>query len=292
MKKVLLAIAAATMITSCSQNDDEVISNGNPLEIQLNAGIETAVSRAAVNKGDALQNIQIVKSNGTADWSSVTSITTTGDMAAGGAITLSAKQYYPSDGANTNILGFYPAATSITGGIANMTIDGTQDVLYATPVSGSKGTPVTEKLSFQHKLTQFKFVAKRDATSTDADITEVKVMVKDANSVFKMALTDGALSGWATTISTITPITNGTAAETESTPSEGIMLEPELAKLVLLVSAKGYDEQEITINGTDAGKFAMGKAYTITLTFKGTEIAPTGEIAEWTTGTAGGVDIN
>ena len=296
MKKILLAVTAALAITGCSQNEDEVIiNNGNSVEINLNGGVEaTTVSRAAINKGEALSGIQFVRVDGNdiGTLEDFSNVTITGAMAAGGAITFSPVQYYPSNGSTkANILGFYPVATSITAGVATMTITGDEDVLYASYVSGSKETPITTPLSFQHKLTQFKFVVKRDAASTDADITNVAVTIKDANAIFKMSLVDGVLSDWGTPISTINPITNATASVTGTVETAGFMLEPNLTSLVLTVSATGYDSSDVTITGTDGGKFEMGKAYTITLTFKGKSITPSGAIAEWTTGTGGGADI-
>ena len=294
MKKILLATMAVLAMAGCSQNEDAVVVNNDPVEINLNGGIEAVVvSRAAVNQGEVLSGIQFVRVDGAGigELTDFNDVTTTGDMTEAGEITFQSKQYYPSNGTtNANILAFYPAATSIAAGVANMTIDGTKDVMYAAAVSGSKGTPIASSLSFAHKLTQFKFVIKRDADTTDDDIANVKVAIKDANSEFKMKLKDGSLSGWDIP-STITPITAGIAGTSESTATEGFMLEPNLAKLSLSVSATGYGEKTIDIVGTDNGKFEVGKAYTITLTFKGTEITPSGEIAEWTPGTAGGADV-
>lgn len=297
MKKILLAVTAVLAITGCSQNEDEVIiNNDNPVEINLNGGVEaTAVSRAAVNPGQALSDIQFVRvdGDGIGTLSDFNTVKVTGTMAAGGTITFSPVQYYPSDGSTkANILGFYPKATSIAAGLATMTITGDEDVLYASVVSGSKKNPITTSLSFQHKLTQFKFVVKRDDNSTDADIADVNVAIKNVNTVFKMNLADdGKLSDWDTPKSTITPITGATATVAGTTETAGFMLEPNLTSLVLTVSATGYDQSDVTITGTDGGKFEMGKAYTITLTFKGKSITPSGAIADWTAGTSGGADI-
>lgn len=300
MKKIMLVTMAAMAMASCTQND-EIFSNDDLVEIKLNGGIETTVvSRAAVNPGNALKDVQFVKVDGdiTSDLvKGVNVISTTGDMQAKteaepGKITFKTTQYYPSTDVITNIIGFYPAATAVADGVASMSITGAEDVLYAPAVSGKKTDEIKNKLQFGHKLTQFKFVLKRDATSTDADITNVKVAIKDANTTFDMNLYDGKLSlDWATPISTITPIVDATATKDGTPESAGIMLQPDLSTLNLLVSATGYPEDTVSITGTDAGKFAAGKAYTITLTFKGKSITPTGEIAEWTTGTAGGADI-
>lgn len=293
MKKIMLVTMAAMAMASCTQND-EIFSNDDLVEIKLNGGIETTVvSRAAVNKGDALSNIQFVKVDGEtiSDLKGVNAISTTGDMVKAGTITFQTTQYYPSTDGKTNIIGFYPAATAVADGVASMSITGAEDVLYAPAVSGKKTDEIKTKLQFGHKLTQFKFVLKRDATSTDADITNVNVAIENANTTFDMNLYNGTLSEWATPISTITPIVNATATLAGTSESAGIMLEPDLTALKLKVSATGYPEEPVSISGTDDGKFAAGSAYTITLTFKGKSITPTGEIADWTPGTAGGADI-
>lgn len=299
MKKIMLVTMAAMAMASCTQND-EIFSNDDLVEIKLNGGIETTVvSRAAVNPGNALKDVQFVKVDGdiTSDLvKGVNVISTTGDMQAKteaepGKITFQTTQYYPSTDGKTNIIGFYPAATAVADGVASMSITGAEDVLYAPVVSGKKTDEIKTKLQFGHKLTQFKFVLKRDATSTDADITNVNVAIENANTTFDMNLYNGTLSEWATPISTITPIVNATATLAGTSESAGIMLEPDLTALKLKVSATGYPEEPVSISGTDDGKFAAGSAYTITLTFKGKSITPTGEIADWTPGTAGGADI-
>ena len=296
MKKVLFSILTLGALVSCSS--EEVLDNaGNDkVEIKLNAGVITTKapieSDGSGNPSVKVDNVQFLRSDGTADWTTLTSATFTGTIETTQVITVAEgkTQYYPIDGTNTNILGFYPAATSIATGKASFTIDGSQDIIYATPVSGSKSSAIGN-LQFAHKLTQFKFVLKRD-NSGSSDISNVVVSVKSANSTFDMDLADGTLSTWATPITTIKPIDGGTATIAGSSESQGIMLEPELSSIVLSVSATGFPDQEITIDGTDGGKFETGKAYTLTLTFKAKTIAGEASIANWQEGTAGGSDIN
>lgn len=293
MKKIMLVTMAAMAMAGCTQND-EIFNNDDLVEIKLNGGIEsTVVSRAAINKGDALSGIQFLKVDGEtiADLKDVSAPSTTGSMVEAGTITFQNALYYPSSDDKTNIIAYYPAATAVAGGVASMTITGAEDVLYALKVSGNKTTPISTSLQFAHKLTQFKFVLKRDAASTDADITNVNVAIENANTKFNMNLLDGALTDWGTPISTIKPVIDATATVAGTTETEGIMLEPDLTALNLIVSATGYTGETITISGTDDGKFKAGKAYTITLTFKGKSVAPTGEITEWTQGTGGSADV-
>lgn len=292
MKKMIFSLLAIAAMTSCTTTSEDEIDPNAPVEIKLNAGVE-ALARAEVTLTTGIASgVQFARIDGTTtDWTTISTISLTGSIAATtGTITFNPSQYYPVDGSNTNIVGFYPAATSITDGVASMTITGQEDVIYANPTSGSKGAPMTS-IAFNHLLTQFNFAIKREAASTDDDITNVSVTIKDANTTFKLALADGTLSDWNTAVSTIIPITNGTATTTTSTATQKIMLQPKMSSITLTVSADEYDAQDITIQGTDENKFQAGKAYTITLTFKGTGIAPSAAITVWEDGTAGGADV-
>lgn len=294
MKKLILSVLAIAAMTSCTKSSDEEIDPNAPVEIKLNAGIE-ALARAEVSQTTGItgNGVQFVRINGESpNWTTISAITTTGSIAATtGVITFSTLQYYPTDGSNANIVGFYPKAENITAGVASMKITGEEDVIYASSVSGNKETPIASAMPFNHKLTQFKFVIQRDAASTDTDITNVSVKIKDSKTTFKLALADGELSDWTTPLSTIQPITNATAKTAASTPTDGFMLQPDMSSISLSVSATGYTAQDITINGTDNNKFETGKAYTITLTFKGTEITPSSTIAEWGDGTGADGEI-
>lgn len=296
MKKVLFSVLAMGALVSCSSED--VIDNaGNEkVEIKLNAGVITTKapidSDGSGNPTAKVDGVQFLRSDGTADWETLSSATFTGTIETTQAITIDGgqPQYYPIDGTNTNILGFYPAATSIATGKASFTINGSQDVIYAGPVTGSKSTTIGN-LQFAHKLTQFKFVAKRD-NSGSSDISNVVVSVKNANSTFDMDLATGTLSNWGTPITTLKAIDGGTATVAGSSESQGIMLEPELGSITLSVSATGFPAQDVTINGTDGDKFETGKAYTLTLTFKAKTVDGKASISQWKEGTDGEADIN
>lgn len=284
MKKLLSFALALVAMSSCS---NEQIDPNTPAEVKMNAQIAT--TKAAINPGSAVTDVQIARLDGTPDWTSVSSIITTGAIATDGEITLSPKQFYPTTG-NVNFVGFYPTATTIAGGVASMTITGKEDVLYAQPVSGSKATAGTSiSMEFNHMLTQFQFIIKK-ATDVVKDVQNVSVKFKSVSTTFNMALTDGALSGWKTDAE-IEIMNNQTASEIDYTHNETYMIQPDLTSIVLVVSAEGYEEQEVTINGTNDGVFKKGHAYAITLTFKATEVKPTSTIAKWETGNPGNSDV-
>ena len=291
MKKLITLALACVALASCSKENEEGVELNAPVEIKLNAGIE-GMARAEITKITGATDVQFVRVDGaTPSWTTVTDISTTGSIAEStGTISLTTKQYYPTDGSNANILGFFPVATSITNGVASMTIDGEKDLIYAQPVFGTKGTPMSN-LAFNHLLTQFKFVIIRDGATTNTDITNVSVKLENMNTTCDLALANGTLSNWGTPTFSSEAISTGTASTTASTPTAGIMLEPNLSSINVTVSATGYTSTIVPIAGTDDNSFKAGKAYTITLTFKGTEIPPTATITEWGTGTATGGDV-
>lgn len=292
MKNLFLMALGAVAMVSCTQGEEDLV-NDRPVEIRLNANIASSVRpKAVINPGEAVAAVQFARVDGNApDWTTISAIQLTGDVAASGTIAFSALQHYPSNGEAANLLAFYPAAKSVAAGVAAMEISGDEDVMYAAPVSGNKTTPIVDDVQLKHLLTQFTFVVKREAASTPADITDVTIAVSDANTTFNLALTDGTLSNWGTPISTITPVTAGVAGVTASAASTGIMLQPDMTSIALVVSANGYPSQTVTVAGTDGGKFAVGKSYEIALTFKGTAIESTATIEEWLPGTDGSEDI-
>lgn len=283
MKKLFTLALALVALSSCNK---EAIDSNAPVEVKMNAKI--ANTKAAINPGSAVQGVQFARWNGeTADWISISAISITGEIATDGKITLSPTQYYQTD-EKSHFVGFYPAATSVAAGVASMTITGNEDVLYATPVEGSK-TSLLPAMTFNHQLSQFKFIVKKDA-SVAPDVTAVSVTIKDANTTFNMALLDGALSTWATPTA-ISVMTGKTATDAGYTENNVFMIEPGLSKIVLTVSADGYTTRDVEIDGSSDGKFLKGYAYEITLTFKPTTIEPTSAISKWEDGPATGGDI-
>lgn len=173
MKKYLVMAMAAVAMVGCTQSEDENIGNGL-VEIKLNAGITAAVgTRAALNPGSAVAGVQFARIDGdTQNWTGITAPSFTGDVAATtGEVTFSATQYYPSDGSKTNLVAYYPVAQSIVSGVASMKITGAEDVLYASPISGTKTAPVLA-FTLAHKLTQFSFLVAKDA-NVDSDVTAI-----------------------------------------------------------------------------------------------------------------------
>ena len=286
MKKLLLPVFALLALASCNNEEIQDIQSNEPVEIKLNAGLvqtRAAIESDAAGKLTAeLTKVQFIRADGaTVDWTTATAASFTGTIGTDGKIT-GFTEYYPTDGSNANIVGYYPAATSIAAGKLSMTIDGSNDVIYAAPVSGSK-TVAMPAVAFNHKLTQFKFIVKIDGTTVTEEVTNVNVSINNANTTFDMAIADGAITNFATPINTIKAMTNAT---TSATASEGIMLEPNLSSLSVKITADGYTEKDIAITpNASETKFEEGKVYTITLVLSKVKIEASATVGQWIDGT-------
>ena len=312
MKTLVLSMIsiAATIaaMTACTSEGDPIdnIDNGQPVEIQLNAGVVTtkaAITSNADGKLSAdLANVHFYRIDGAdPNWGTATPSSFKGTiLAADKKISITEKQYYPANGDKTTIAGLFVGETanttpSITNGVINVNITGSEDILCATPVDlGNRKTPTATPLGFNHLLTQFKFIVKIDKESITEAISNISINVKNANTSANVTLSDGSIGTWSTPNTITGPAgLEATADGQPSTASNGIMLEPNLPSITLVIKGNGLPEEglEATIQGSDTNKFEQGKAYDITLTFKAREVTGTATVAEWETGTATGGDV-
>lgn len=303
MKTLVLSMisiaATVAAMTACTSESDE-INEAQQLAIKLNAGVvqTKAVidSDASKHPTKAITPVYFYRNDETKGtlptWTSSTNFD--GTIGIDGTIT-GFTQYYASDGKETHIAGLYlgenitPAPT-VSDKSVSFTIDGDQDILFAPAINvGSRNEPVENNvLAFEHKLTQFKFVAKTGANI--GAINGINVNIKNYNTTSTISLVDGTFGTWATPISTKNITLNALANNGESNPSAGIMLQPGLKNIVLDVTASDYlsTVQTLTINGKDGANsdsFEAGKSYTITITFKGKEVTASATISPWVDGT-------
>jgi hypothetical protein len=166
------------LLAGCSQTETERI----PVPISFNVGYSLGVAvttRAPVYDIDQMEPIQILRSDGTANYSSHTAPDLTGTVAADGTVTPSIPQYYDQSGIQANFLAFYPAARSIQGGIANFKITGQEDVTAAQNVyGGSYSSPATVTLAFRHLLAQIRILVSAQnasAASSWGPLTYIKI---------------------------------------------------------------------------------------------------------------------
>ena len=178
MQKTFPAALLFILLAGCSQTDTEQV----PVPISFYAGYNLGVAvttRAPIYDIDQMEPIQILRSDGTADYSSHTAPDLTGTVAADGTVTPSIPQYYDESGAQANFLAFYPAARTIQGGTANFKITGQEDVTAAQNVyGGSFSSPATVTLAFRHLLAQIRVEVSAQNTSAASSwgpVTYIKI---------------------------------------------------------------------------------------------------------------------
>ncbi|MFA5302171.1 MAG: fimbrillin family protein [Bacteroidales bacterium] len=178
MQRTFLTAFLFILLAGCSHAETEQI----PVPVIFNADYNLSVgvtTRAPIYDIDQMEPIQILRSDGTANYSSHTAPDLTGIVAADGTVTPSIPQYYDQSGVQANFLAFYPAARSIQGGIANFKITGQEDVTAAQNVyGGSYSSPATVTLAFRHLLAQIRIMVSAQNASVASSwgpLTYIKI---------------------------------------------------------------------------------------------------------------------
>lgn len=316
MISIAATVAAMTACTSESDPIDEIVNPKDAkVEVKLNAGISSVSSKAAINSNTEgkpttdISNVFFYKQevDGTTNpnWTTAVlnspinaSIKQSGEIDFGGNT-----QYYPVNGYHVHFIGYYTGqSTAATVGANNsipITITGAEDVLYGSTFDAGTRSTITDNrsITFAHKLTQIKFTLQKDAKVTnEVSITSMKIIKASGNDLkntFNMSLADGELSNWAGSISngvTLTGLPINALEESASSPTAGVMLEPEITSVTVEVSSTSFPEGKLTatIEGVSSGKFSAGTAYTIALTVKGQSVSGNASIEQWTEETGSG----
>ena len=319
MKKIIISMLTMAAMVACSSESDP-IDNIDPkgdakVEVKLNAGINYVETKAPIVTANGflssdLANVFFFKSEGTPDWSTVTSAISGTIKKTDGEISFTQAQFYPTNGSNLSIIGLYLGASATSpvpsSGIITATIDGTQDIIYTpTAVTGSRVTPAATNLVFNHLLTQISFKIRKDnAVTEDIALTGVKITKVneiDINKTVTIDLTKSSdylsFSGSSTEGFTVTgyPTANLTDDAIPTTVTDAIMLESEISSIRVELASDAFPSKKLTakINGLPEtnNMFEKGKAYTITLTVKDKAFSGNATITDWDPKT-GSADID
>lgn len=300
MKSCFFSAVAIALLASCSGSEvDEVIDNGQPVAINLSAGVQTAtaVSRAPITSGSKFTATVLgweaadatpPAYTSEAKWNSTTEEITASSTA--GEITLTTPQYYQSNGFKTYMKAISPVGTATAGTYTFAPVlatDGSVDVLVTDAVSGDKVISVGA-LAFKHALTQFNFEVKKGEGLGD-DVTVTSIKLKDVQLPTGVDLSNNSLKlGTATNISALTGGTTVIGASAAPAGGNPVMVAPIAAAnltLDIVTSAGTFDGVKVTTTGDD---FIAGTSYTITLTFQKKKIDTTASVADWVDGTGSG----
>lgn len=302
--KPLCLLLAAASLCACSKSESgEQLSGGDA--IRLSAGLPSASvqSKAAINSGDKFtpavagwESTAAASYTAAPTWNTTTSEITASATAQ--EVELTAPQVYNANGAvKTYMKAWYPQGTLSSGTVTFTTNDsykgdGTDDVLLAGEVSGSKSDRENKVLAFEHLTTQLKFLVKA-GTGLAAGTKLTKIELKNVDVPNGINLATNALLTSSKNALSVPDIDGNLVigtTETGDVAGSPLMIVPPTGKTVTLkvtTSAAEFDNIVATIDNDD--KFQAGKAYTITLTFDQKNIELSATLAEWSDGAGTGL---
>ena len=216
------------------------------------------------------------------------------------------KYYYPANDDLLYFCGLYPATASWTalGTTTSLTFSGTEDAMAAAETSGQKSTAQAgthPALAFKHLLTKLVIkVVAEDAAAITAwgNITGITLTAANGATTLRNQVAVDLKAGAAATTTAFSG--TGTSFPFYGTRSDAVLTSYTLTStaveiaysMVAPIVATGTDDFTLnvkTVNNTTGAtvKLALtsgdtqGKSYTITLTFKATEIKATATVTDW-----------
>lgn len=303
MKKILIFMLAVAALAGCSksENNDSGDSAGSAA-IVLSAGVPTATvtpdSKAPIVSGSTFTaGVAGWETNATVAYTAAATWSTTAANISANAtaqdITLTDRQVYNADAAKkTYMKAWYPEGTLSNGAVTFTNTDGTVDALLAGEVVGSKSDRAGKIFAFAHKTTQLKFIVK-EGEGLAAGTTIDAITIKNAQLPTGFDLsTDAATYAGAADLN-VPGITAGSlvigTTETGDAAGNPVMIKPITGNTVTLdITTNNATFTGITATIDTDANFAEGKAYTITLTFRQTNLELKATVADWATGTGSG----
>lgn len=299
MKKIGIYLFISTVLCACSGSDDRdlPLPDVEKTPVVLSAGLPVQ-SRAVINTGDQFTaGVGGWETAGTAaDYAAAATWNTTAVITASASartVELAEEQHYNDNNAiRTYMQTWYPTGKLLGGIVSFDNPDGTVDAMMAGEVSGSKEDNTGKVLGFTHRTTQLKFKVVADP-SLPIGTTVNRITVKGVQLPVGFNLAAGKVvfeeteSGALTVPGLATPleITDKAAAA-----GEPVMVMPMTGNTVGLeieTSEAIYSNVVATIDDDD--DFVEGKAYVITLTFRGQSsgqsLGLSAIVTEWTHGT-------
>lgn len=299
---LLTILAAGALLSGCSKEESVSLSVGDGSPIRLGAGV-SMLSKAPLESGaNFVASVAGWESSSAVDYSAAqTWRTTTSEITvstSSQSVTLSEDQVYNVDGnVKTYMKAWYPQGMLNNGmvsfvGDSKYAGDGTDDVLLAGEISGSKSDRDNKVLSFGHLTTQLKFVVK--AGSGLAEDTKLsKIELKNVDVPAGINLVSDALL---TTSKNALPVPGidgslviGTSAGGDAAGTPLMIVPPSGNTVSLKVTTSVAEFDNVVATIAEDASFQSGKSYTITLTFGQKNILLSATVSEWTEGSGSGL---
>lgn len=315
MKKILTVLLPLSLLLSVSCSKEYADKPNNDPQIKLNAEVINAKTKAAPVYGPINSTfstdfpVGIYAKNGA--WvagpsASLILVNNDATVAAAGShdITFTGgPYYYPSDGSTVDFYAYAPHATELTASgagtspVVEITIDGHEDVMWATATGSKAGSAAATNpvVNFAHKLTQLQFTFTSGTGYPASGNKVVSLLVKNQPTKVDMTIQSGTCSfsgsadmqalSTANQTAGIDIVTAGTDA------ASPIMTQPKTganAYLLDIVVKPASGGSNVTYSNVPVTVTAVeGSAHMITITFSGTAITATATVANWLTGSSG-----
>ncbi|MDE5624058.1 MAG: fimbrillin family protein [Alistipes sp.] len=283
LRNSLFVIAFCGLLASCSTKQ-ELESRETDGVIRLGvAKMTRAEVQSATDLGNNIGIYGVQLPNKTASgWGNALSMDNvrSSRVEASGAIVWDGIYYYPIDPAHyVKFCAYYPYADGTkfmidapaTGKAPSLrfTLNGTDDILYATPVVGRYGEN-PDPMVFNHALTQLKFEI-QDINAALTDRVVENIVIQNANTASSMNVETGVFGTWSAPAELKVPGVEGkniTLVDKNSLAvGDGIMLQPGLESFKIRLELAGHSYPDVEIKPTGELTFAAGHSYKITLTF-------------------------
>ena len=303
--RILLSLlAAGVLLAACSKGENEGAAiSGNDEEqlvpIRLSSGIgdaSPAASKAPVT-GNVSVQIEGWESSSAVSYASASTWQSTATVSTGASassITLSPVRYYNANSnVTTYIKGWYPQAASSNGTVSFTNTDGSVDALYASAVSGSKSSAISNELVFNHQTAQISFkVQAGDGLADNTTLSSIKIKNAELPTGFDLTKTNAAeVVTYASAADLTVPgITTGatTISSTATSVGNAVMIKPISSKtftIDVVTNNATYSNQTVTVN---TNSIEAGTAYEVTLTFGQEGLSLQGNITPWVSKTGTG----
>lgn len=298
MKKIGIYLFISTILCACSGSDDRdlPVPEVEKTPVVLSAGLPVQ-SRSVINTGDQFTAgvggwetaDAAVDYAATATWNTTAVITAS---ASARTVELAEKQHYSDNKAiRTYMQAWYPAGKLAGGKVSFDNHDGTVDAMMAGEISGSKEDNTGKVLNFTHRTTQLKFKVVADPSLPQGTAVK-RISVKGVRLPKGFDLAAGKVvfeenPGSLTVPGLATPLEIPGEAAAAGEPVMVMPMTGNTVGLEIETSEATYSNVVATID--DDTDFVEGKAYVITLTFRGQSsgqsLGLTATVTDWTYGT-------
>lgn len=289
MKTISFIALTLALLTSCSEQGDSVDTNDRA--IRLNAGVTTVLAKSAITVGSfdaTVAGWETSQSN--PDYTSAptwTSPSTTITIGSGNNLTLTGNPEYNIDNnTKTFITAWYPKGTLTNGDVTIDSPNGDVDVMYAGAVSGSLGNKINIPLTFNHLLTQFKFIVINGGGWNETQKLQ-SIMINNAQLPQSLNVGTGVITYTSAVAFNIQGIAAQTITTTGNAAGNPVMIAPITGNSLPLTIVTDSGSVNITAKTTDQN-YEIGKAYTVTITFNNNSIGVSASVTAWEEGSASG----